>query len=183
MELEKAGDTYDRPLKWVARQVLRQRYTDGVIDEILAPERVTYEDLARASSNSTSMEPPSILKAIFHQVSGNDAILAAWLVLDAHAYFSLAIGSTPCRRRTGGLVLDAHAYFSLTLRNASWPLLFSSAGSRLARPRTGGGAATTSFWIDPVEDLAVIFMTQVLPSGAYPVRRELRTMVYSAITD
>jgi CubicO group peptidase (beta-lactamase class C family) len=46
-----------------------------------------------------------------------------------------------------------------------------------------GGAATTSFWIDPAEDLITIFMTQVLPSSAYPVRRELRTMVYAAITD
>jgi CubicO group peptidase (beta-lactamase class C family) len=46
-----------------------------------------------------------------------------------------------------------------------------------------GGAATTSFWIDPAEDLITIFMTQVLPSSAYPLRRELRTMVYSAITD
>src|SRR5580693_733759 len=46
-----------------------------------------------------------------------------------------------------------------------------------------GGAATTSFWIDPVEELIAIFMTQVLPSSAYPIRRELRTMVYAAITD
>ena len=46
-----------------------------------------------------------------------------------------------------------------------------------------GGAATTSFWIDPAEELIVIFMTQVIPSTAYPVRRELRTMVYAAITD
>ena len=46
-----------------------------------------------------------------------------------------------------------------------------------------GGAATTSFWVDPAEELIAIFMTQVLPSSAYPVRRELRTMVYSAITD
>jgi CubicO group peptidase (beta-lactamase class C family) len=46
-----------------------------------------------------------------------------------------------------------------------------------------GGAATTSFWIDPKEELIAIFMTQVLPSSAYPVRRELRTMIYSAITD
>lgn len=84
MELEKAGDTYDRPLKWVARQVLRQRYTDGVIDEMLAPERVTYEDLTRAASDSTSTEPPSILKAIFHEVPGNDAILAEWLVRDVY---------------------------------------------------------------------------------------------------
>ena len=46
-----------------------------------------------------------------------------------------------------------------------------------------GGAATTSFWIDPVEDLIVVFMTQVLPSGAYPIRRELRTLVNAAITE
>ena len=46
-----------------------------------------------------------------------------------------------------------------------------------------GGAATTSFWIDPAEELIAIFMTQVLPSTAYPIRRELRTMIYAAITD
>jgi len=45
-----------------------------------------------------------------------------------------------------------------------------------------GGAATTSFWIDPTEDLIAIFMTQLLPSSTYPIRRELRTMVYSAFT-
>jgi CubicO group peptidase (beta-lactamase class C family) len=46
-----------------------------------------------------------------------------------------------------------------------------------------GGAASTAFWIDPAEELITIFMTQLLPSSSYPVRRELRTMVYSAITD
>ena len=46
-----------------------------------------------------------------------------------------------------------------------------------------GGAATTSFWIDPAEELIAIFMTQVLPSSAYPIRRELRSMVYAAITE
>jgi CubicO group peptidase (beta-lactamase class C family) len=46
-----------------------------------------------------------------------------------------------------------------------------------------GGAATTSFFIDPAEELITIFMTQVLPSSAYPIRREIRTMVYAAITD
>ena len=46
-----------------------------------------------------------------------------------------------------------------------------------------GGAASTAFWIDPVEDIAVVFMTQVLPSSTYPIRRELRTLVYSALMD
>ncbi len=46
-----------------------------------------------------------------------------------------------------------------------------------------GGAASTFFWIDPVEDLTCVFMTQLLPSSTYPVRRELRTLVYSALAD
>ena len=46
-----------------------------------------------------------------------------------------------------------------------------------------GGAASTAFWVDPAEDLSVVFMTQVLPSSAYPVRRELRTLVYSALIE
>jgi CubicO group peptidase (beta-lactamase class C family) len=46
-----------------------------------------------------------------------------------------------------------------------------------------GGAASTFFWIDPEEDLIGIFMTQLIPSSTYPVRRELRTMVYAALDD
>jgi CubicO group peptidase (beta-lactamase class C family) len=46
-----------------------------------------------------------------------------------------------------------------------------------------GGAASTYFWIDPKEDLICIFMTQLLPSTTYNVRRELRTLVYSAVTE
>jgi CubicO group peptidase (beta-lactamase class C family) len=46
-----------------------------------------------------------------------------------------------------------------------------------------GGAASTAFWIDPVEDLVVVFLTQFLPSTLYPIRRELRTMVNAAIVD
>lgn len=67
--------------------------------------------------------------------------------------------------------------FSVTM-NPSLTLIAGSAGEF-----AWGGAATTTFWIDPKEDLIVIFMTQVLPSSAYPVRRELRTMIYAAITD
>ncbi len=45
-----------------------------------------------------------------------------------------------------------------------------------------GGAASTFFWIDPEEDLYVVFLTQLIPSSTYPIRRELRTRVYQAIT-
>ncbi|MBU6443703.1 MAG: beta-lactamase family protein [Alphaproteobacteria bacterium] len=46
-----------------------------------------------------------------------------------------------------------------------------------------GGAASTAFWIDPKEELITVFMTQLIPSSTYPVRKELRTLVYAALTD
>ncbi|MEJ0041668.1 MAG: serine hydrolase domain-containing protein [Rhizomicrobium sp.] len=47
-----------------------------------------------------------------------------------------------------------------------------------------GGAASTAFWIDPKEDLAVVFMTQVMGTDArLTLRRDLRTLAYSAMTE
>lgn len=47
-----------------------------------------------------------------------------------------------------------------------------------------GGAASTAFWIDPKEDLTVVFMTQVMQSPHHiGLRRDLRTLVYSAMTE
>lgn len=43
-----------------------------------------------------------------------------------------------------------------------------------------GGAATTSFWVDPKEDLIAMFFTQLMPSSFYSIRREFRTLVYSS---
>lgn len=44
-----------------------------------------------------------------------------------------------------------------------------------------GGAASTAFWVDPVEDITVVFMTQLLPSSTYPIRSQLRQLVYAAL--
>ena len=44
-----------------------------------------------------------------------------------------------------------------------------------------GGAASTYFWIDPVEEVVAVFLTQLLPSSTYPIRRELKTLVYQAL--
>jgi CubicO group peptidase (beta-lactamase class C family) len=46
-----------------------------------------------------------------------------------------------------------------------------------------GGMASTAFWIDPQEEISVVFMTQLMPSSTYAVRRELRTLVYSALVE
>ena len=46
-----------------------------------------------------------------------------------------------------------------------------------------GGAASTAFWVDPAEELAVILLTQLTPSSTYPIRKELRVLAYAALAD
>ena len=54
-------------------------------------------------------------------------------------------------------------------------------GSIAAGDYYWGGAASTIFWVDPVEDLCVVFMTQLMPSGAFNFRGQLKSIIYSSI--
>ncbi|OYX63158.1 MAG: serine hydrolase [Novosphingobium sp. 32-60-15] len=45
-----------------------------------------------------------------------------------------------------------------------------------------GGVFSTAFMVDPVEKLHMVFMTQLYPSFVYPIRRQLKTLIYSALT-
>jgi CubicO group peptidase (beta-lactamase class C family) len=46
-----------------------------------------------------------------------------------------------------------------------------------------GGAASTIFWVDPIEDLTVVFMTQLMPSATFNFRGQLKNIIYGAIED
>jgi CubicO group peptidase (beta-lactamase class C family) len=46
-----------------------------------------------------------------------------------------------------------------------------------------GGAASTAFWVDPIERISVVFLTQLLPSSTHPLRSQLRQLVYQALVD
>ncbi|HEU4821414.1 MAG TPA: serine hydrolase domain-containing protein [Qipengyuania sp.] len=46
-----------------------------------------------------------------------------------------------------------------------------------------GGAYSTAFFVDPIEGITMVFMTQLYPSSAYPVRRQLKTLIYSALME
>jgi CubicO group peptidase (beta-lactamase class C family) len=46
-----------------------------------------------------------------------------------------------------------------------------------------GGAASTAFWVDPVERVTAMFFTQLLPSSVHPIRSQLRGLVYQALVD
>ncbi|MGB7655967.1 MAG: serine hydrolase domain-containing protein [Novosphingobium sp.] len=45
-----------------------------------------------------------------------------------------------------------------------------------------GGMFSTAFFVDPVERVSMVFMTQLSPSSTYPIRRELKTLIYAALT-
>jgi CubicO group peptidase (beta-lactamase class C family) len=44
-----------------------------------------------------------------------------------------------------------------------------------------GGIFSTFFFVDPVERVSMVFMTQLTPSSTYPIRRQLKTMIYAAV--
>jgi CubicO group peptidase (beta-lactamase class C family) len=46
-----------------------------------------------------------------------------------------------------------------------------------------GGLASTAFWVDPTEEITAMLFTQLVPSSSYPLRSQLRQLVYSAIVD
>ncbi|MEO8723134.1 MAG: serine hydrolase domain-containing protein [Sphingobium sp.] len=46
-----------------------------------------------------------------------------------------------------------------------------------------GGLLSTTFFIDPVERIIAILMTQVMPSSAFTIRRELKTLLYSSMIE
>jgi CubicO group peptidase (beta-lactamase class C family) len=66
--------------------------------------------------------------------------------------------------------------FAMTLDNVA-------AGTLAAGDYYWGGAASTIFWVDPIEDLEVIFMTQLMPSATFNFRGQLKSIVYSALVD
>lgn len=57
------------------------------------------------------------------------------------------------------------------------------AGSLGAGDYYWGGAASTIFWVDPIEDLICIFMTQLMPSSTFNFRGQLKSIIYSAIVN
>lgn len=71
--------------------------------------------------------------------------------------------------------------FGLTVAVSKEPAQTGIAGS--PGSYMWGGAASTAFWVDPVEDLTVVFMTQLLPSGTFNFRGQLKALVYQAIVD
>ncbi len=79
MELEKGGECYEPQLKRLARNVLRESYSDGVIDGLLASDSLVYDDIVTFLERPSEDEPASMLKVIFEDCRDSTAMLVAWL--------------------------------------------------------------------------------------------------------
>jgi CubicO group peptidase (beta-lactamase class C family) len=71
--------------------------------------------------------------------------------------------------------------FGLSVAVSQGPAATAAVGSK--GEYMWGGAASTIFWIDPAEELVVTFMTQLIPSGAFNFRGQLKSLVYGALAD
>lgn len=79
LEIEKAGECYLPPaLKQIARNVLRKRFTDIAIDEMLGSDKLTYADLARMAEGTGAADGASLLKSILGDTDTR-ATIANWM--------------------------------------------------------------------------------------------------------
>jgi CubicO group peptidase (beta-lactamase class C family) len=125
----------------------------------------------------------------FCQMLQNGGDLDGRRVLGRKTVELMTINQLPGGRQLGDLALEG-GYgevgfegmgFGLTMAVNAGPAqtgVIGSAGAYL-----WGGAASTLFWIDPAEELIVVFMTQLLPSGTFNFRDQLQALVYPAIID
>lgn len=78
MELELGGDRYEPQLKRLARNVLRERFTDGQIDELLQRDSVGYADIVALLRQNDQGQTISILRTLFDNAA-SEPLIARWL--------------------------------------------------------------------------------------------------------
>ena len=78
MELEKSGTPYAPQLKRLALNVLRKLFTDGQIDEMLRPDRVSYDDVVSYLRQGEEGTSASLLRTIFDSAK-SEALICRWL--------------------------------------------------------------------------------------------------------
>ena len=46
-----------------------------------------------------------------------------------------------------------------------------------------GGAYHSTYWVDPVEELVVVYLTNLIPAGRIDDHGKLRALIYQALMD
>jgi hypothetical protein len=112
MEMEKGGVCYEPQLKRLALNILRKRFTDGQIDEMLRPATVTYDDIVSFLAQGDDGSPVSVLRTLFDGAQ-SEALIARWLADDTND------GAIYAKDATRELVKLVEARLGLTLPEAT----------------------------------------------------------------
>ncbi len=122
----------------------------------------------------------------FVSMLANGGVLEGKTIIGRHTLEYMTLNHLP-----GGLTLNElgqSTFSETTMEGMGFGLGFSVLEDPAANAALGskgefawGGAASTRFWVDPIEDITCIFMTQFMPSSFYPIRRELKATVYQAL--
>ena len=141
----------------------------------------------RAAAASCRRPPTTCASAGCWPAAGRSTACACW----RRKTVELMRGEPPARRRRPARLRPAGRLRRGRVRRHG--LRPDGGGVGRARPRRRpparpatflwGGLASTIFWIDPVDDLAVVFMTQLIPSGTFDFRGQLKSLVYGALVD
>lgn len=124
----------------------------------------------------------------FAQALANGGVLEGERIIGRRTLEFMRMNHLPGNQDLPGLSIGA---FSETPYEGSGFGLGFSVKTDVAKSQTNGsvgeygwgGMASTNFFIDPVEDLIMIFMTQLIPSSTYPLRQELRSIIYGSVID
>jgi CubicO group peptidase (beta-lactamase class C family) len=158
----------------------------------------TYRRGGRMSAGAT--RPPSVLSGGGGLVSTAQdyhrfatMLLQGGAIGDARVVSPSTIGLMTRNHLPGGVDIEALArdsFSEVAMAGVGFGLGFSTVIDQVRNKMpvsegtySWGGAASTTFWVDPQEDLTCVFFTQLLPSSTYPIRRELQRLVYQAVID
>jgi CubicO group peptidase (beta-lactamase class C family) len=170
----------------------------GRLAALYSPDPQTGRAMRNGVMSNLALEPPTALSgggglvstaADYHrfmQMLLNGGELDGVRLLGPRTVRYMASNHLP-----GGVDLEAFGrplYAETTFHGVGFGLGFSVVQDPVANKSPAsvgefawGGAASTAFWIDPVERMTVLFLTQLLPSSTYPLRSQLHQLVHQAL--
>jgi CubicO group peptidase (beta-lactamase class C family) len=176
--------THDKVSRFAANYARRRDKTLDLIDDA---ERSTYLELPTFLSGGGGLTGTLADYERFCDMLRQGGTLAGERIIGSRTLQLMTRNHLPGGHDLGRLAIGA--FSETAYEGTGFGLGFATTLDEVAAGSLGagdfywGGAASTIFWVDPREDLFVIFMTQLMPSATFNFRGQLKSIVYSAIDD